>query len=338
MAAEAVVHRWAMSMAFLHNNAILPFTFQLVGAYRDVDTESTEIIDSDKESDVTLVSDFKAKHGSDELLEVESDGDVFLYIYDESGDADGNSEDAVIYSELENEYTSLNGIIWRMHILKKREFTFSEVYAALGTIIRAAKYGVMIYWICEADNGYALKGFLYTGRSGEEREIGLTSTIVAQLALPFVQSNRNVFMDRYFTSYSIVQHLLELGLTAVGTVSANRRDVPLCLQNTRGRDVYSTLAVYEHNRKVIMISYVPRKNKNVLLMDSCHTKLKIDNQRDDRRPNIINDYDLGKGGVDSMDSRIEDFSCKRKTNKCTMLMLYLIVDLLMILIELIDTY
>ncbi|KRY54260.1 PiggyBac transposable element-derived protein 4 [Trichinella britovi] len=281
MAAEAVVHRWAMSMAFLHNNAILPFTFQLVGTYRDVDTESTKI-DSDKESDVTLVSDFKAKHGSDELLEVESDGDVFLYIYDESDDADSNSKEAAIYSELENECT-------RMHILKKREFTFSEVYAALGTIIRAAKYGVKIYWICEANNGYALKGFLYTGRSGEKREIGLTSTIVAQLALPFVQSNRNVFMDRYFTSYSIVQHLLELGLTAVGTVSANRRDVPLCLRNTRGHDVYSTLAVYEHSK-----NYVPRKNKNVLLMSSCHTKLKIDNQRDDRRPNIINDYNLGK--------------------------------------------
>ncbi|KRY38303.1 PiggyBac transposable element-derived protein 4 [Trichinella spiralis] len=301
-------------------------------------------------------------HGSDELLEFESDVDVFLYIYDESDDADSNSEEAAIYSELENEYTSPNGIIWHMHILKKREFTFfSEVYAALGTIIRAdsftpcyvlqqdnlrrsqsdgrngsrrtfipskaAKYGVKIYWICEADNGYALKGFLYTGRSGEEREIGLTSTIVAQLAQPFVQSNRNVFMDRYFTSYSILQHLLDLGLTAVGTVSANRRDVPLCLRNTRGRDVYSTLVVYEHNKKVIMmISYVPRKNKNVLLMTSCHTKLKIDNQRDDRRPNIINDYNLGKGGVDSRDSRIEDFSCKRKTNKCTMLMLYLIVD------------
>ncbi|KRX58953.1 hypothetical protein T09_1078 [Trichinella sp. T9] len=81
----------------------------------------------------------------------------------------------------------------------------------------------------------------------------------------------NVFMDRYFTSYSIVQHLLELGLTAVGTVSANRRDVPLCLRNTRGHDVYSTLAVYEHSK-----NYVPRKNKNVLLMSSCHTKLKID--------------------------------------------------------------
>ncbi|KRY22679.1 PiggyBac transposable element-derived protein 3 [Trichinella patagoniensis] len=383
---------------------------------------------------------------------------------------------------------------------------------------KAAKYGVKIYWICGADNGYALKGFLYTGRSGEDREIGLTSTIVAQLALPFVQSNRNVFMDRYFNrlhaivpicgiwekqknshmccfnfpfarqlhkhrqfgifheklsidegmvpyyghhtckmfirgkpirfgykiwtmssangypyalkiyagrderkkneplgmkvidemisvlerpekhelyfnnffaSYDLLEKLSDildkllssyrprlkskkwwwnlfsnaLNLDVVAawrlhtelhqesstalshldfrrditthflrakprltiqtgrrahppetlritqghylepisqgrcrdcTVSANRRDVPLCLWNTRGRDVYSTLAVYEHSKK---------------------------------RPNIINDYNLGKGGVDSMDSRIEDFSCKRKTNRYTMLMLYLIVDM-----------
>ncbi|KRZ75180.1 hypothetical protein T10_11821 [Trichinella papuae] len=133
-------------------------------------------------------------------------------------------------------------------------------------------------------------------------------------------------MDPHFTSYSILQYLLEHGLTVVGTVSAHHRDVPACLRKATRRDIYSTLAAYEHNKKVTMISYVPRKNRNVLLMTSCHAKLKIDNQRDDKRPNIINDYNLGKGGVDSMDARIEDFGCKRKTNRYTMLMFHLIVD------------
>ncbi|KRY56108.1 hypothetical protein T03_11983 [Trichinella britovi] len=70
------------------------------------------------------------------------------------------------------------------------------------------KYGVKINWICDAENGYALKGSLYNGRSSEERQIGLASTNIGQLAQPFVNSNRNVFMDRYFTSYSIEQRLL----------------------------------------------------------------------------------------------------------------------------------
>ncbi|KRY10315.1 hypothetical protein T12_2941, partial [Trichinella patagoniensis] len=45
--------------------------------------------------------------------------------------------------------------------------------------------------------------------------IGLASTNVGQFAQPFVNSNINVFMDRYFTSYSTVQHLLEHGLCNV---------------------------------------------------------------------------------------------------------------------------
>ncbi|KRY26799.1 PiggyBac transposable element-derived protein 4 [Trichinella spiralis] len=158
-------------------------------------------------------------------------------------------------------------------------------------LCKPAKYGVKIYWICDAENGYALKGLLYSSRSSEQRQTRLSNTIVEQWAQPFVQSNRNVFMDRYFTSDSIVQHLLERGLTAVGTVYANRRD---------------------HNKKVIMISYIPRKNKNVFLMSTCHTTLKIDNHRDDRRPNITNDYNLGKGGMGSMDYKKRRFFLQTK--------------------------
>ncbi|KRX59264.1 hypothetical protein T09_4163 [Trichinella sp. T9] len=71
-----------------------------------------------------------------------------------------------------------------------------------------------------------------------------------------------------------------------------------------------------------MINYVPRKNSNVLLLTSYHSKLK----QGFKRPNIINEYNLGKGCVDSRDARIEDFSCKQKTNRYIMLMLYFIVE------------
>ncbi|KRZ51300.1 hypothetical protein T02_6785 [Trichinella nativa] len=130
--------------------------------------------------------------------------------------------------------------------------------------LQKGKYGVKINWICDAENGYALKGLLYTGRNGEERQIDQTSTKAGQLAQPFVNSNRNVFMDRYFTSYSTVKHLLEHGLTAIDKVFAHRRDVLACLRKAAQRDPYSTLAVYEHSKKV-----------------------KVDNQQDFKRPNII---------------------------------------------------
>ncbi|KRX60561.1 hypothetical protein T06_16035 [Trichinella sp. T6] len=63
----------------------------------------------------------------------------------------------------------------------------------------------------------------------------------------------------------------------VCNVFAHRRDVLACLRKAAQRDPYSTLAVYEQNRKVTMINYVPRKNSNVLLLTSCYVKLKVDN-------------------------------------------------------------
>ncbi|KRY74648.1 hypothetical protein T4B_11288 [Trichinella pseudospiralis] len=65
--------------------------------------------------------------------------------------------------------------------------------------------------------------FAFEHRSGE---LGLANTIVEQLTLPFLNSNRNVFINPHFTSYSILQYLLEHGLIDLGTVSAHRRDVP----------------------------------------------------------------------------------------------------------------
>ncbi|KRZ48295.1 hypothetical protein T02_12944 [Trichinella nativa] len=199
-----------------------------------------------------------------------------------------------------------------MHSLSPHSHIHSSLPTLHGNPDR--KYGVKINWICDAENGYALKGLLYAGRSSEERQIDLASTKVGQLVQPFVNSNRNVFMDRYFTSYSTVQHLFEHGHTATGTVFAHRRDVLACLRKAARRDPYSTLAVYEHSKKITMISYVPRKNSNVLLLTSCHAKLKVDNQQGFKRPNIINHYNLGKG---AWMQKYNIFAIK-KTNKYIM--------------------
>ncbi|XP_003368088.1 hypothetical protein Tsp_14702, partial [Trichinella spiralis] len=115
-------------------------------------------------------------------------------------------------------------------------------------------------------------------------------------------------------------------ITAIGTVFAHRRDVLACSRKAARRDPYSTLAVYEYNKKVTMISYAPRKNSNVLLLTPCHAKLKVDNQQGFKRPDIIIYHNLGNGGVDSMDARKKKFLLYKMTNRYTVLMLYFIVE------------
>ncbi|KRX35980.1 hypothetical protein T05_15145 [Trichinella murrelli] len=71
--------------------------------------------------------------------------------------------------------------------------------------------------------------------------VDLASTNAEQLAQPFVNSNRTVYMDRYFASYSTVEYFLEHGLTAIGTLFAHRRYVLACVRKAAQRDFYSTL-------------------------------------------------------------------------------------------------
>ena len=190
---------------------------------------------------------------------------------------------------------------------------------------KPAKYGIKIFWICDV-NGFALKGIIYTGKVDGQRQTGLTLKLVKDLSIPFHYSSRNIYMDRYFTSFEAVSHLLDHGLSAVGTVTASRRDVPVIFKAVKGRECFSSKTLYEHSKKVLLLSYVPKKNKNVLMMSSFHQKPEIHIDREDKKSQIVLDYNSGKGGVDIMDSRIEDFTTKRKTNRYTMLLLFNVID------------
>ena len=75
------------------------------------------------------------------------------------------------------------------------------------------------------------------------------------------------------------------------------------------------------------MAFDPKKGKNVLMMSSMHTSAEVRFVREDRKPQVILDYNAGKGGVDLMDSCIEDFSCKRKTNRYPLVVFFNILDI-----------
>ena len=49
---------------------------------------------------------------------------------------------------------------------------------------------------------------------------------------------------------------------------ANRREVPSQFKAAKGREIESTKALYDHSYKILLLSYVPKRNKNVLIMSS----------------------------------------------------------------------
>ena len=184
------------------------------------------------------------------------------------------------------------------------------------------KYGVKIFWACESTTGYALNGLIYTGKpiDGPPHK-NLAFVVVFELVKPFANTGREIVTDRFFTSHMLAVRLLELNLTLLGTVKSGRKEVPNCLRDVKTREVHSVVSLYDHDNRLVLCSYVPKKNRNVLLLSSsshCETQISDDNGK----PIQILDYNAHKGSVDVMDGVIEEFTVRRKTVRWPMLIAY----------------
>ena len=70
---------------------------------------------------------------------------------------------------------------------------------------------------------------LYLGQEGNEHRIhGLGYDVVMKMATPFLNKNRHIFFDNFFSSSFLFDCLLAQNTYACGTVRCNRKDLPPC--------------------------------------------------------------------------------------------------------------
>lgn len=77
------------------------------------------------------------------------------------------------------------------------------------------------------------------------------------------------------------------------------------------RKIESGSSLYEFTNDIILLSYVPKKNKAVLLVSSMqHTKSMATEMN---KPKIVALYNTTKGGVDSIDHKCTNYSTNRRS-------------------------
>ena len=184
---------------------------------------------------------------------------------------------------------------------------------------KPAKYGIKIWTLCDSKTSYALQTQVYTGKQpGERPEKNQGMRVVNDLTQEY--KGHNVYCDNFFTSYSLGQLLLKKKLTMVGTIRKNKAELPKELKN---KEIHSSEFFFTKDTTVV--NYVPKKNKNVLLMSTFHHSKEI-SERSDKKPQIIMDYNASKGAVDTLDQLVSTYTCKRKTNRWPMILFYNILD------------
>lgn len=96
---------------------------------------------------------------------------------------------------------------------------------------KPAKYGIKVFWVCDASNAYSLQGQLYTGKPTDgPRQINVGERTVLDLVSLYKGSGRNVTTDNFFITMELAKVLNSWNMTLVGTVRKNKRFLPNNIQ------------------------------------------------------------------------------------------------------------
>lgn len=194
---------------------------------------------------------------------------------------------------------------------------------------KPGKYGMKIWTVCDARTSYMLHQIVYVGKASPNvanGEKNSASKVVLDLLKPVRELDASpliVTTDNYFTSLSLAEKLLLDNVHLVGTVNARRHDnrnsLPACLLSDFPSQ--NTLTLHAETRGVALVAWQARAHQVVLLCSAAH-QLQRSDLNDDasahkvqkaQKPVIVQYYNSNKGGVDTLDKLVREYSCRRKT-------------------------
>ena len=158
-----------------------------------------------------------------------------------------------------------------------------------------------MFVIADSQNLYPINVEVYTGKSkiGNKPE-DIVLRLVSQLG-----SGHVLVGDNFFTSLSLSKKLLEQHcMRYFGTLRKRRVEVPKLMTKTKGIPPHSSTFLFLENQT--MVSYITRKNKNVILLSNYHRDKEISDHVK-KKPVIIMDYNKYKSGVDILDMMLKGF-------------------------------
>ncbi|XP_049913866.1 piggyBac transposable element-derived protein 4-like [Epinephelus moara] len=187
---------------------------------------------------------------------------------------------------------------------------------------KPAKYGIKIWANCDVKTSYAWRLQVYTGKAaGTPGEVNQGMRVVLDMTEGL--KGHTVTCDNFFTSCALADELLKRKLALVGTIRHNKPELPPHLLQVKARAVFSSTFAFTHTHT--LVSYIPRRGKNVLLLSTKHRKADI-NCETKRKPIIIKDYNGCKGGVDNLDKVVGTYSCRRRTNRWPLALFHNVID------------
>lgn len=194
---------------------------------------------------------------------------------------------------------------------------------------KPAKYGIKIFALCDNINFYTGNLEIYAGTQpdGPFKIDNGAASVVTRLIQPISKTGRNVTTDNWFISVELATDLQKKHkLSLLGTIRKNKRQIPSEFIQTKNRILKSSYFAFRLTQT--LVSYMPKKNKIVLVLSTMHYDKAIDkNSNEARKPEIITAYNATKGTVDNMDRMTENYSVARKSFRWPLTIFYSMLNI-----------
>ncbi|KAJ4446385.1 hypothetical protein ANN_13081 [Periplaneta americana] len=105
----------------------------------------------------------------------------------------------------------------------------------------------------------------------------------------------------------------------LGIIQKNKPELP----QQMNKEVHSSSFYFTHD--ITVVHCISKKNKNFVIMSTLHHDNEVSN-RNDKKPQMILDYNASEGAVDIFDQVTYTYTCERKTNRWPVILFYNILD------------
>ncbi|KAK2578804.1 hypothetical protein KPH14_012833 [Odynerus spinipes] len=162
---------------------------------------------------------------------------------------------------------------------------------------KRARFGIKMYKLCESSTGYCYNFKIYTGSDKIDIANNASETVAKELAKPILHKGHTLYLDNWYSSPNLFVTLVNSRTNVIGTVRANRKNMPKDLLKTKLKKGEYEMRSCNGHTTVAMIE----QNKN---------------QRDPIwKPKCVVEYNKGMIGVDRQDQMLACFPVMRKCMK-----------------------
>lgn len=174
------------------------------------------------------------------------------------------------------------------------------------------KYGIKLYELCTHD-GFILNILIYTGKNtvltpGK----GHAFAVVTRLMEEFLGQGHTLFLDNYYNSVDLAEHLTKNKTNMCGTLQINRKGNPV---DVTGAKLKQNECISRQKGNITVLKW--RDRRNVLMISSTHGPKMTDvvTRRGTavRKPVMVVAYNTHMGGIDRSDQMISYYSTPRKS-------------------------